>query len=175
IANINLFCVSLSLQFSKLGKRMTRSRAAMSNFGEHRTSKQPRAIRTVKQAKQGRDIGYALVLKGNIQVLGKSRNNGEGRCWELQLDGGGGGERERERIRGVQLLSGDNERRRGGVLGGGGGGGGGGWLEEGRLTAIRRILHSGKELIKDFQREKKTDSSLYVARSLLIQRTVDPT
>nr|KAF7432299.1 hypothetical protein H0235_005223 [Vespula pensylvanica] len=114
---------------------MTRSRAAMSNFGEHRTSKQPRAIRTVKQAKQGRDIGYAL-------------------------------------IRGVQLLSGDNERRRGGVLGGGGGGG---WLEEGRLTAIRRILHSGKELIEDFRREKKTDSSLYVARSLLIQRTVDPT
>ncbi|KAI4478780.1 hypothetical protein M0804_011526 [Polistes exclamans] len=36
----------------------------MFNFGEHRTSKRPRAIRTMKQAKQGRDIGYALVLKG---------------------------------------------------------------------------------------------------------------
>ncbi|KAI4494537.1 hypothetical protein M0802_008858 [Mischocyttarus mexicanus] len=68
----------------------------MSNFGEHRTSKRPRAIRTVKQAKQGRDIGYALVLKGCC-ITAYTR---------------------------VQFLSGDNERRRDGVVGGGGGGGG---------------------------------------------------
>ncbi|KAL2716670.1 hypothetical protein V1478_014346 [Vespula squamosa] len=57
----------------------------MSNFGEHRTSKQPRAIRTVKQAKQGRDIGYALIQ--GVQLLSGDNERRRGGV----LDGGGGG------------------------------------------------------------------------------------
>lgn len=43
---------------------MTRATTVTFNFVERSTSKWPRAIRSVKQAKQGRDIGCASVLKG---------------------------------------------------------------------------------------------------------------
>lgn len=43
---------------------MTRGTTVTFNFVERSTSKWPRATRSVKQAKQGRDIGLASVLKG---------------------------------------------------------------------------------------------------------------